>query len=107
MDIPSWVGQKVAYKGDIMLDLLGLSQPQTNTVYSIREVRVFHRGVGVLLNEISNPLVFILSDNSKQERAYNTDYFAPLVDTKFESDIAMFKDILLHVHEYRDITEHA
>lgn len=109
MDIPSWcrVGQKVVVKNTIRPfawdTAKGVMEGDT---YTIREVYVSSRLkiVGIRLVEIRNPIQ--MTQDGMVEQVYNIVNFAPLTDTKFESDISMFKDIMLHAYEYRDITEH-
>lgn len=108
MDIPSWAvsGAKVVCIKDFSPK--GMKPIKAGTTYTIREVRVaiMLNAVGLMLNEVvnaPNPTF----DMGMIEQSYVVTVFAPLVDTKMEQDIAMFKDILLHAHEYRDVTENA
>lgn len=107
MDIPSWavVGNKVVAKGSYRpAPVYQMAPLEKGKQYVIRAVSVQPAGVGIQLMEIRNPVV-MTSDAGMSERYYHVSMFSPVVDTKFEADIAIFKDILLHAHEYRDITE--
>lgn len=107
MDIPSWcvVGAKVVAKANYTPAPKYYMAPLVKgKQYVIRNVTVQASGVGIQVMEIRNP-VTMTSDAGMSERYYHVSMFSPVVDTKFETDIAMFKDIMLHAHEYRDISE--
>lgn len=107
MDIPSWcmVGNKVVAKASYRpAPEYQMAPLEKGKQYIIRKVTVQPAGVGIQVMEIRNPVV-MTSDAGMSERYYHVTMFSPVVDNKMEQDIAMFKDILLHAHEYRDISE--